>query len=68
MKSVETLTIQYSGFSEPTTILELEFEQAGLELALCEIQVRLAKLRQAQKLLAILEANDGAEQTGGRTT
>ena len=58
MKKVQKLTVEYVGIASPETNEELEFECAGLELALCEIKSRIAKLRQAQQLTKLLEADN----------
>ena len=56
MRKVEKLNIEYVGYSNPETEAELEFEICGLELAVCEVQSRIAKLRQAKQLHRLLEA------------
>ena len=58
MKKVQELNISYVGYAQPETELEIEFECRGLELAVCEIQSRIAKLRQAQQLYKLLEASN----------
>jgi hypothetical protein len=58
MKQVEALNIEYAGFKTPETELEVEFEIAGLESVACEIQSRIARLRQALVLKRLLEGNN----------
>jgi hypothetical protein len=62
MRQVEELKVQYVGYSQPTTEGELLFEIAGLELAVCEIQSRIAKLRQANQLRKLIEAANETNQ------
>jgi hypothetical protein len=55
MKKVEELSVSYAGFKTPETELEVEFEIAGLESVACEIQSRIARLKQALVLKRLLE-------------
>ena len=48
----------YFCVANPTTDAEIEFECSGLELVICEIKSRIAKLRQAQQLRAMMEASN----------
>jgi len=61
MRKVEKLNVEYVGYKTPETEKEVEFEICGLESAICEINSRIARLRQAlilQELLSATTSND----------
>lgn len=62
MKKVQKLQVEYVGISSPENDLEVDFEVAGLESVMCEIKSRIAKLRQAQQLNRLLEAENETNQ------
>lgn len=64
MRKVETLSVEYAGYAKPETENEVLFEIAGLESAICEINGRIARLKQALALNKLFgDTNDKNKPT-----
>lgn len=62
MKKLEKQSIEYTGFSSPENIYEIEAELAGLEYAVSVAQQRMALLKQTIQLVRIKQLeNQNAE-------
>ena len=55
MRKVEDLTIRYQGYEHPINKDEIEFEIAGLQLAIACAEQRIKILEQSTKLYEMME-------------
>lgn len=53
IREPEKCNIEYCGFQKPQSPEELQFEILGLETAICEINKRIATLKQTNYLVEI---------------
>lgn len=61
MLEPEMCTIDYCGYSKPHTPEELEFEILGLQVAICQANSRISRLKQSKLLIsaAVLAKSGG---------
>ena len=57
MKQIETLKIEYCGYSNPSTQDELDIEILGLEFAIKKIEARICFLKQSSKIAQTIAIN-----------
>ncbi len=57
MKDLDKLQINYIGYKEPESVMELEIEIAGLRTAIAFAQQRIAVLEQSLKIRDLIEQN-----------
>ena len=57
MKQIETLKIEYCGYSNPSNQDELDIEILGLEFAIKKIEARISFLKQSEKIAKTIAIN-----------
>jgi hypothetical protein len=51
LREPDKCAIEYCGYTDPKSTEELEFEILGLKTAMCEIEKRIATLKQSNYLV-----------------